>query len=150
MLGNPPPPPRFPEVAQPCDQLDAGDRVEARCRLVEEEDVRIGQQLDGDAGALALPAAERGHLDVGVIGQADSFERVADRVVDLGRGRRRREPEPRGVAERACEGEVCMDDVVLRHVTEHAAEALEVGVPVDAVEADRPGRRRGDPGHGLQ
>ena len=73
------------ELAQAGDQLRARDRVEARRRLVEEEDVRIGEQLDGDAGALALPAAQRADPDVGVIGQAHGVERVTDRVVDLGR-----------------------------------------------------------------
>ena len=46
-------------------------------RLVEEEDVRIGEQLDGDAGALALPAAERADPDVGLLGEADGVDRVA-------------------------------------------------------------------------
>ena len=74
------------ELAQAGDQLRAGDRVEARCRLVEEEDVRIGEQLDGDAGALALPAAQRADPDVGLIGQVDGVERITDRVVDVGCG----------------------------------------------------------------
>ena len=83
------------ELAQAADQLRAGDWVEARCRLIEEEDVRIGEQLDGDAGALALPAAQRADPGVGVIGQADGVERVTDRVVDVGRACRRWEPQPR-------------------------------------------------------
>ena len=47
------------ELAQAGDQLGAGDGVEAGGRLVEEEDVGIGEQLDGDAGALALTTAQR-------------------------------------------------------------------------------------------
>ena len=46
------------EVAETRDDLGARDRVEPGRRLVEEEDVRVREQLDGDAGALALPAAE--------------------------------------------------------------------------------------------
>ena len=80
----------------------------------------------------------------------DGVDRVTDRVVDLGRGRRRREPQPRRVAERASERQVGMDDVVLRHVAEHAAERPQVGVQVDAVEAHRPRGRRGDAGDRLQ
>jgi len=53
---------------------------------------RIGEQLDGDAGAFALPAAQRADPDVGLIGQAHGVERVTDRVVDVGRACRRREP----------------------------------------------------------
>ena len=138
------------ELAQAGDQLRARDGVEAGRRLVEEEDVRIGEQLDGDAGALALPAAQRADPDVGVLGQAHGVDRVTDRVVDLGRGRRRREPQPRRVAERASERQVGVDDVVLRHVAEHAAERPQVGVQVDAVEAHRPRGCRGDAGDRLQ
>ena len=43
-----------------------------------------------------------------------------------------------------------MDDVVLRHVAEHAAECPQVGVQVDAVEAHRPRGCRGDAGDRLQ
>jgi hypothetical protein len=46
------------EVAQPADNLGARHRVEAGRRLVEEEHLRRGQQLDGDAGALPLAAAQ--------------------------------------------------------------------------------------------
>ena len=77
---------RSASCAQAGDQLRARDRVEARRRLVEEEDVRIGEQLDGDAGALALPAAQRADPDVGVIGQAHGVDRVT---------RPRRRPRPR-------------------------------------------------------
>ena len=45
------------ELAQMGDQLRAGDGVEAGGRLVEEEDVRVGEQLGGDAGPFALTAA---------------------------------------------------------------------------------------------
>ena len=138
------------ELAQAGDQLGAGDRVEARGRLVEEEDVGIGEQLDGDAGAFALAAAQRADPDVGLIGQPDGVEGVTDGVVDLARACRRREPQPGGVAERATERQVGVDDVVLGDVAEHAAECPQVGVHVDAVEAHRPRDCRGDAGDRLQ
>ena len=96
--------------------------------------MRVGEQLDGDAGALALPAAQRADPDAGVIGQAHGVDGVTDGVVDLGRARRRREPEPRRVAQRALERQVGMDDVVLRHIAEHTAIGPQVGMHVDAVE----------------
>ena len=85
------------------DELRARDGIEARRRLVEEEHARIREQLDGDAGALPLPTTQRAHQHIVVSGQAHGDDRVADRVVDLGRSRRRREPEPRRVAEHAPE-----------------------------------------------
>ena len=138
------------EFAQAADQLGAGDRVEARRRLIQEEDVRVRQQLDRDARALALTSAQRAHPDLGLIGQAHGVERVTDRVIDLRRGCRRREPQTRCVAERALQGQVGVDDVVLRHVAEHAAEGAQVSVHVDAVEAHRPRGCRGDARDRLQ
>ena len=87
------------QVVQAGDELGAGDRVEPRCRLVEEEDVRIGYQFDRDAGALALAAAQRADAHVGVVAQPDGFERLAHCVVDLLRRGRRREPKPGRVVE---------------------------------------------------
>ena len=138
------------EPAQAGDQLRARDRVQPGRRLVEEEDVRIGEQLGGDAGPLALAAAQRADSDLGLIGQVHGLEGVTDRAVDLGRAGRRREPQLRGVAERASERQIGVDDVVLRDVAEHAAERPHVGVQVHAIEAHRPRRRRGDAGDGLQ
>ncbi len=86
----------------------------------------IGEQLGGDAGPLALPATQRADPDVGEIGEANRLDRLADGSVDLGRARRRGQPQPRRVPERALERQVEMDDVVLRHVAEHAAERSQV------------------------
>ena len=76
------------ESAQSSDQFCTRDRIEPGRRLVQEEDVRIGEQLDGDAGALALPAAQRADPDVGLRGQPDGVERATDRVVDFARSGR--------------------------------------------------------------
>ena len=125
------------EPAQTGDQLGTRDRVEPGGRFVEEEDVRLGEQLDGDAGALALPAAQRADPDVGV--WVSPTASIASRTAasTSRRGCRRREPEPRGVVERALERQVGVDDVVLRHVSEHAAKRPKVGMDVDAVEVHR-------------
>ena len=139
------------ELAQVGDQLRAGDGVEAGGRLVEEEEVRVGEQLDGDAGPFALTAAQRADPDVDLPGQAHGVDGVTDGVVHLGPGCRRREPEARRVAKRTLERQVGMDDVLLGHVAEHVAECPRVGVDVDAVEMHRARRRsRGEAGDRLQ
>ena len=74
------------QLAKPSDQLRARDRVEARRRLVEEEDVRMREQLDGDARPLALSTAERTDPHVGLLAQTHRIDRVA---------RRRRRPRQR-------------------------------------------------------
>ena len=43
-------------------------RIQAGCRRVEEEGAWRGEELDGDAGPLALPAAQGADADVGVLG----------------------------------------------------------------------------------
>ena len=138
------------QPAQMGDELRANNGVESGRGLVEEKEPRFGEQLDGDAGPLALPAAQGADPDADLTGQAHGVDRVANRVVDLSPRRRRREAEPGGVAERALKGQVGMDDVVLGHKSEHAAEAPRIGVHVDAVEAHRPGRHRGDTGDRLE
>jgi len=60
--------------------------LEAGRRLVEEEHARFGKELDGNACALALPAAQRPDPDVGVLGQPDGVHPGMDRLVDLGCG----------------------------------------------------------------
>ena len=74
---------RSASSAQTGDQLGARDRVEPGGWFVEEEDVRIGEQLDRDAGPLALPAAQCADPDVRVRAQSDRVDRVSDRGVDL-------------------------------------------------------------------
>ena len=80
-------------------QLRARDGVETGGRLVQEEDVRIGEHLDSDAGPLALPAAQLADPHVDLPAQADGVDDVRDCFVDLISTRRRRQPELRGVAE---------------------------------------------------
>ena len=47
--------------------------------------MRIGEQLDGDAGALALPTAQRADPDVGLLGQAHGVDHVfAGAVLEMG------------------------------------------------------------------
>ena len=75
---------QLPHVA---DELRAGGRVETGRRLVQEQHAGFGEQLDGNAGPLALPSAQRADPNVGLLGQPDRFDRGTNRVIDVGRGR---------------------------------------------------------------
>ena len=88
------------KLSQVDDQVRACGGVEAGGRLVQKEDARFGKELDGNAGAFALPAAEGADPDVGVLGQPDRVHGGMNCLVDLGGGGRRREPEPGRVTER--------------------------------------------------
>src|SRR4051794_18722813 len=104
------------------DELRAGGRVEARRRLVQEEHTWFGQQLDGDACAFALPAAQSADADVGLLVQTDGVDRRTDRIVDLRLRRGGWQPEGGRVTKRVSQRKFGVDDVVLRHVADHTAE----------------------------
>ena len=129
-------------------ELVAGS--EAGRRLIKEERPRIGEELDGDAGALALPAAERADPNVGVVTETNVVERRADDLIDLGRGCCGRQSQSSCITERVAKGEVGVNDVVLRHIADHAPELPQIGLQVDAVVTDRSLAGPSDPGHRLQ
>ena len=138
---------KLPELS---DQLHARGRVETGRRLVEEEDARFGQKLDRNACTLTLPTAQGANPDLGVLAEPDRVDCSRDRVVDLGASRRRREPQPCRVTERVLQREIGMDDVVLWHVADDAAELPQVRVHVNAIEAHRSRARRGNAGDRVQ
>ena len=69
------------ELAEPGDDLPggpAGRRVEAGGRLVQEDDVGVADQRQGDVEAAALAAGQLGGEGVGLVGQADQGDGVVD------------------------------------------------------------------------
>jgi hypothetical protein len=119
------------------NELRAARRVEAGRRLVEEEHVRTGQQLDRDARALPLAAGECTDAHVRALVEIECMERLRHPRLDLACRVGRRQAQARGVAQRPLERQLGVDDVVLRHVAEDPAERVEVRVQVDAAEPDR-------------
>ena len=126
------------------EQLDQRRRVvggETAGRLVEEQDDRIGDELERDVDALALPAGE--HLLLGLADlevrdalEAEMRERgLLDAAIDLLVRVVGREAELRGVVHGLEDGELGVDDVVLRDVADRAAEGVVDGVEVLAVDA---------------
>ena len=95
-----------------------GRRVEARRRLVEEQHRGLGQQLDADAHALALPAREVHHPLVGVLAEPEHLDRALDQRLAL--GARQLEPQPGAEPERVAHDQLVVDDVVLRHEPDRA------------------------------
>jgi hypothetical protein len=141
---------RVGEAAKQPQQLAGARWIEARRRLVQEEDIGASQQLDGDAGALALTAGQGPHPHAGALREVQRRERTVDRGVDLGRRMRLRQAQGGRVAQRALKGQLQVDDVVLRHVAEQPAEAVEVPVQVDSVESHRTAVGRPHSRQGLQ
>ena len=70
---------RLAERAQVLDRRPAappGLRVEAGRRLVEEDQVGVAREGEGQVKAAALPARQPPHLDVGVLGELHELEQV--------------------------------------------------------------------------
>ena len=77
------------ERAHELAELDDAGRVEPVGRLVEDQQLRVGQQAAGDAQPLAHPHRVGLHSLVGALGQADAVERDLDPAVRSGSRRRR-------------------------------------------------------------
>ena len=110
--------------------------------LVEEEQPRRGEELLREVDPLALPAGDALGLfvaddGVGHMLDLERGEHLADAPVDLLVGEVGGEAEFGRRKERLVDGEVGVDDVFLRDVTDALAEGVEVVVEVESVDEDR-------------
>ena len=124
---------RAPAVGQAPHQLHRGlleARVEPRRRLVEEEQRRLGHELEGDARALALPARELVDAEVGAVREPQLAHHLVDPLAALLGGDVGREAQLGGELERATNGELRMQDVVLGDVSDARPQLLEMAVQV--------------------
>ena len=74
------------QLAQQFAQLDAGARVEARRRLVEQQHLRVVHQRVGEAQPLLHAAAELLDVRAALVGEIDQLQQVADHLAPA-RGR---------------------------------------------------------------
>ena len=107
-------------------------RVEARRRLVEEEDLRLDQELGRDRHALALPTAQRLHELSPLVLEVDERERAIDARLALLLRHVLAEADARLEPQRLLDAQVSVHDVVLGHEAHEGA----VGAPA-LVEAHR-------------
>ena len=133
---------RHPVIAGEIDQvfpeLVAGDRIDARCRLV--QDQHLGAMLDRDRQLQALTNAERQafRLDVGHLAEPEPVEHFVDALAARGD----REIEQLGVElEVLPDRELAIEREGLRHVADATAH-LDVFCPADGL-AEQLGRAFG-------
>ena len=115
--------------------LDTG--VETARGLVQEEKARVGEHLDGDGCAFALPARERADVLVGERGELELLEDVVAAPLTLLRGGIGRHTQIGGVAQHVDEAQVVVDDILLRHIADTVLEDAVVAVEIHAVDAHR-------------
>ncbi|SCF76177.1 hypothetical protein GA0115255_105493, partial [Streptomyces sp. Ncost-T6T-2b] len=124
------------EAAQQLHDIAVHARVEAGGRLVQEDQRRLGEQLQGDRDALALAAGERGDLLVLVDVELELGEDLGDPGLALGLGGVRGEAELGRVLEGLGDGQFLVQDVVLRDQTDALAQLGELLVQVSVVVED--------------
>ena len=74
------------ELAEELAQLHAGPRVEARGRLVEQQDLRVVDERVGEAQALLHAAGEALDIRVALVAEVDEVQQVADHLAPAGGG----------------------------------------------------------------
>ncbi len=119
-------------------------------RLVEEEQRRLGQQLQGHADPLALAAGEAVDGLPGALLQAQLADHLVDPFPALGLGGVLREAQLGGVGEGAADGQLGVQDVVLRDQADALAQLGVVAVEVAAVVQDCARVGGALPGQGVQ
>ena len=89
-------PPAIALVDDEVAHLLAADRIEAAHRLVEDEQLRIGDERRREAGALEHALRERAHRAIDGVGDAHALEHLASRAREAAR-RCRPESRPQSV-----------------------------------------------------
>lgn len=119
---------RVGEAAQGRHDLSVERGVETRGRFVEDEQGRACEQLQRHRCAFALPAGEAIDAGVGMLGQLQLVENPGDHHFTVGAGGVRWQPELCGITEGPPEGQLPMDDVVLRDHADTRAQYRVLGV----------------------
>ena len=136
------------EVAEQAHELEFRGGIEAGSGLVEEKNRRLGEQLDGDAHALALAAGEPPDREVGALGEAELVEGLREQAVEFVRRGGGGEAQARGEAQGLPDGQVEVDDVVLGNEAEGGW--LVIGVNVLAIDLDGAALGLAQSGEGVE
>ena len=138
------------QLAQFLHDLLVQGRVEAGRGLVEEQQGRLGEQFQGDRDTLALPAGQRVDALLGPLGEIERVEDLRDPLAAFLARYVVGEPQRGGETQRPPDGELAVQDVVLRHEADAVAQFGVVGVQVAPVVVHRALVRRAQPGHRAQ
>ncbi len=124
------------EAAQQLHDVAVHARVEAGGRLVQEDQRRLGEQLQGDGDALALAAGEGADLLVLVDVELELAQHLVDAGLALGARGVGGEAQLGRVLQGPLDGQLLVQDVVLRHESDALAQLGELLVEVPVVVED--------------
>ena len=137
------------EPAQQAHNLCRCRRVQTRGGFIQEEGARLGEQLDRDAGPLALAARQHPDRGIAPVGQVQVAHRFVDHVVGMLRRCARRQAQSCRVLERTPQRHLDVDDVVLRDIADARA-GRGAGIDPNAIMPDLASRRRPHPRKNLE
>jgi hypothetical protein len=137
------------EPAQQAHDLCRCRWVQTRGGLIQEEGARLGQQLDRDAGPLALTARQHPDRNITPVGQVQVAHRFVNHVVGLLSRCARRQAQSCRVLERTPQRHLEVDDVVLRDIADARA-GRGAGIDPNAVMHDLASRWRPHPRKDLE
>jgi hypothetical protein len=121
-------------------------RIQPGGRLVQVQQRRLGQQLEGHVDPLLLAAGHGRDARLGVPGQRQLLQDLGDPALALALAGVGREPELGCEAERAIGRELGVQDVVLRNQPDPVPQLGVVGVEIAVVVQDAAAVGRGHPG----
>ena len=124
------------EAAEQLHDVAVHARVEARGGLVQEDQRRLGEELQGHRDALALAAGEGGDLLLLVDVQLELAQHLVDALLALVLGGVGGEAQLGRVLQRLLDGQLLVQDVVLRDQTDALAQLGELLVQVPVVVED--------------
>ncbi len=130
------------DVAQHRHHFAIQARIESRCRLIQEEDVGLRQQLQGNRDALLLPTRQLVDQQFAALGDAHRFHHFLHTLFDLLVRCIAGQTEFRGIVQHALDGQVLVNDVELRHVAKLRAKRGARGVVILTVIEDAASFRR--------
>ncbi len=130
------------KVAQQKHHLAIQPRIEARCRLIQEEDAGIGQQFKRDRDTLALASGKFAHQQTAAMLHIHIFQYLVDTLRNLCLAKVVGQAHFGCVVKRALDSQITVDDVILRHIAKLGAESGEVSIVILAVVEYEPFLRR--------
>ena len=128
--------PAIGQVAEQLHHLRLGAGVQAGGGLVQEEQPRLGEQLDAHGHPLALAAAQGGDQVVLAVLQPQLTDDLHDPLMALLFGGIGGHSQLGGIVQRLVNGQLAVDDVLLGDVAHLAAVLVHVGIQVLAVDQD--------------
>ncbi len=125
-------------------------RIEAGGGLVQKQQGRTDQQLQSNAGPFALPSRQPAHRRVGMVTQPELGNDLSDPAAPLVRCRVRGKAQLSATLQGLADGELAVQRVGLRDITDPATQLVVFGVEIPTGVADHAGICRAEPGECVE